>query len=80
MITSQVTLNEDPARNDLTDREAAKLIGSFIGALTQMAGVNNVRRAVRWWAQQGDDVWSVFEEMNAAIELELQKSREMEEK
>ena len=57
----KVQLDAEPARSDLTDREAAKLFGSLIGGLIQMAGMNNVRRAVRWWAQQDDDVWRVLE-------------------
>ena len=45
-----------PARTDLTDRECIRLIGGLIGGLTQMADVDTVRAAVRWWAET-DEAW-----------------------
>jgi len=45
-------LDERPARNDLTDRECAKIIGALLGGLCQMVeSVETVRRAVKWWAE-----------------------------
>jgi len=50
-----------PAREDLTDRECAKILGSLIGGLVQMAPAENVRAAVRWWAET-DEAWPAIEE------------------
>lgn len=51
-------LDPHAARTDLTDRECAKLIGGTVGVLMQMAGDNEVRRALRWWAELSDDQWA----------------------
>jgi hypothetical protein len=42
-------LSKKPAREDLTDRELTKIIGSLIGGLAQMTTVDELRNAVRWW-------------------------------
>lgn len=46
-----------PARNDLTDRECSKLLGSLIGGLCQMSDVETVRDAIRWIADS-EEFWS----------------------
>lgn len=51
-------LDPQAARDDLTDRECAKLLGATIGGLMLMAGENEVRRAVRWWAELSDEQWA----------------------
>jgi len=53
------------ARTDLTDREASKLLGSLIGGLLDMAPVEEVRNAVRWWAEN-DEAWAYMEKMQEA--------------
>ena len=58
------------AREDLTDRECAKLLGSLIGGLAQMASIANVRAAVRWWAET-DDAWPLIEESANAVKSAL---------
>lgn len=50
------SLSSEAARADLSDRECAKIVGSVIGGLVQMAPIENVRDAVRWWAEN-DDAW-----------------------
>jgi len=45
------SLDRRPAREDLTDREAVKLLAGTIGGLSQMADVETLRRAVEWLAE-----------------------------
>lgn len=54
-----MSLDSRPARTDLTTRECAKLIGSTIGGLLEMAPLENIRQAVRWWAEN-DEAWQVL--------------------
>lgn len=54
-------LSKEPARK-LTDREVAKILGSLIGGLCEMASIDDVRNAVAWWAEE-DDAWEMFREM-----------------
>jgi hypothetical protein len=60
-----MALDSKPARLDLTDRECAKLLGGMIGALAEMAPLENVRAAIRWWAEH-DDPWAALEHFLAA--------------
>jgi hypothetical protein len=53
-------LDSRAARTDLTDRECSKLLGGTIGGLMLMAGENEVRRAIRWWADLTDEQWAQF--------------------
>lgn len=53
-------LTTEPARMDLTDRECSKLLGGTIGALLQMATMNDVRNAVRWWAGLDNTHWNAI--------------------
>lgn len=53
-------LTMEPARTDLSDREAAKLIGGLVGVLLQMSDERTVRAALRWWADMSDDEWKVI--------------------
>lgn len=65
---TQLKLNTQPMRTDMTDREAASIIGGIIGCLcTTMADVETVRRAVRWWAET-DGAWAHFAEMKTALD------------
>ena len=57
MPTPKPRLDQRQARTDLTSREAAKLLGGTIGALCQMADPTDVRAALKWWAEAGDEVW-----------------------
>lgn len=56
-------LDQRPARNDLTSRECAKIVGGTIGVLLQMADASAVRDAVRWWAET-DSAWAVGQAMS----------------
>lgn len=53
-----MALNTRPAREDLTDRECAKILGGTIGGLELMTRGNEVRDAVRWWANLSDEQWA----------------------
>jgi hypothetical protein len=52
-------LTTTPAREDLTDRECTKIIGSLIGGLAQMATIEDLRNAVCWWANN-DEAWQLI--------------------
>jgi hypothetical protein len=65
-------LTEEAARDDMTDREIAKILGGLIGSLVQMAEVKDVRNAVRWWAQK-DEAWAPFFEVERAMEAVVAK-------
>lgn len=65
-MIDKVTLSTAPARTDLTDRECAKLIGSFIGSLCDIAPVENVERALQWWAQH-PEAWEYLRASMAAV-------------
>lgn len=74
-------LSKIPARNDLTDRECAKILSGVAGCLTQMAEVETVRDALRWLANN-DDFWKAIEinrpillAMAAKAQEETQQSR-----
>ncbi len=56
---ANVKLDERPARDDLTDRECAKLIGGFLGGLIGQADVDDVKRAIDWWSQN-QSAWTSF--------------------
>ena len=59
-------LSTKPAREDLTDRELTKIIGSLIGGLAQMTTVDELRNAVRWWADN-DDAWQLIDAQAKAV-------------
>lgn len=59
-------LDTRPARNDLTSRECAKLLGGFLGGLAEMAPIEAVRDAVNWYAQH-DDPWALLESINETL-------------
>ena len=50
---------------NLTDRECCKILGGLIGGLATVANLDDVRNAVRWWADT-DEAW---EQMKNAQEL-----------
>jgi hypothetical protein len=49
-------LNPTPIRRDLTDRELTRAIGGLLGGLSGMCDLQELRNAVRWWADT-DDAW-----------------------
>lgn len=51
-------LDPRPARL-LTSRECAKLLGGMVGGLVGTATIEDVRTAVRWWAET-DAAWEGF--------------------
>lgn len=57
-----VKLDPNPARTDLTSREIAKLLGGFIGGLIEMAEVDEIEAAVKWWAEN-PEVWDHFQKI-----------------
>jgi len=59
-----VKLDPRPYRQDLTDRECAKLLGAVIGGLCESAGVDTVKRAIDWWSQN-ESCWGTFRKMYA---------------
>jgi hypothetical protein len=48
-----------PSRTDLTDRECSEIIGGTIAALCRMSEVENVHKAIKWWADQ-KAAWGAF--------------------
>jgi hypothetical protein len=54
-----MALDTRPAR-DLTARECAKILGGTIGCLESMTRGDEVREAIRWWANLSDDQWSTY--------------------
>jgi hypothetical protein len=54
-------LDPKPARTDLTDRECAKLIGGLIGTLGELAPLENIRAAVKWWAEN-EEPWKEIQD------------------
>lgn len=52
-------LNTQAARRDLTDRKCANIIGGLIGSLCTMANPEQVKAAVKWWAET-NAAWELF--------------------
>lgn len=50
----------DMARVSFSERDCAKLLGVMIGMLVDMAPLENVRAAVKWWAEN-DNPWADLE-------------------
>lgn len=44
-------------RSDLTDRDCTRILGGLLGALIPMTSAEEVRDAVRWWANLTDPQW-----------------------
>lgn len=62
--SEQPELSPGPPRR-LTDRECASVIGGLIGGLViTLASSDDVRRAVKWWAENGE----AWEELNRICE------------
>ena len=59
------TLDTEPAR-PLTKRECAKLLGGTIGTLVDMAPVEVVHAAVKWWAET-NAAWEFFADSEVDI-------------
>jgi hypothetical protein len=50
--TKQKTkLDTREARRDLTSREISILLGGFLGTLTNLSDIENIKTAVMWWAE-----------------------------
>ncbi len=43
-------------RRDLTDRECAGVLGGLVGAMVQMAPIDQIRNALAWWSET-DEPW-----------------------
>ena len=61
-----MSLNTKPARTDLTDRECTKIIGGLLGGLMEMADLDTLRAAVRWWADS-DQSWEMLAKWQHAL-------------
>lgn len=59
-----MALDTRPARNDLTSRECAKLIGGLLSSLCDQASIEEVKEAVDWWSQN-QTAWDAFRRMKA---------------
>lgn len=71
------------AREDMTDRECAKILGSLISGLTLMTpDIATVRRAVEWWASSiSEPAWRQMEaHAQQAKELVARLIREAQER
>ena len=66
-MTMTRKLSPEPTRTDLTDRECSKLLGSLLGGLCLMSDKQQVRNAVRWWAEC-DEAWSTMRTNKEVIE------------
>ncbi len=60
-VVQKRILSEAAAREDLTSRECAKLLGGLIGALTQMAPPEAVRDAMRFWVET-EECWTALQQ------------------
>jgi hypothetical protein len=72
-MDEKVKLSSVEARADLTNREVAKLIGSVLGGLVQMAEVRTVQEALRWWLEN-PLAWAQLEEIKKAFHEVRSKS------
>jgi hypothetical protein len=59
-----MSLDTRPARNDLTSRECAKLIGGLLASLCEQASIEEVKEAVDSWSRN-QTVWDAFRRMKA---------------
>ena len=55
-------LDPSPARTDLTSREFARILGGLLGGLVLLGDLEDLRTAVRWWAET-DLAWESFQKM-----------------
>ncbi len=56
MDQSKKPLSPKPRRTDFTDREFCNIIGGLLGGLTHAGEIDDLRNAVRWWAET-DQAW-----------------------
>lgn len=56
------------ARTDLTSRELSKLIGALLGGLVQMAEVEELKVAVKWWAET-PEAWKHLEAIKTLVSV-----------
>lgn len=70
----RVKLDPNEARTDLTSREVAKLLGGFIGGMTEMAALDEIQTAVKWWAET-PEAWEELEKINELKEVMKQNYR-----
>lgn len=55
-----------------TSRECSRILGSIIGGLTQFTPIENVRDAVRWWAET-DKAWEALDGLSKLTNLSDQE-------
>lgn len=60
-------LSPIPARADLTDREFADILGGLIGGLLHRGDLDDLRNAVRWWAEK-DECWEALQAQKWAVQ------------
>ena len=56
-----------PPRQDLTDRECAKLLAWILGSLRAMTDLASLRNAVAWWHEH-DEAWALLERIHEVSE------------
>lgn len=61
-------LSPNAARTNLTDRECTKLLSGCIGSLLQMASLDDVRNAVRWFTDN-EEFWTLMEKQKSMLDL-----------
>lgn len=61
-----IKLDERAARNDLTDREVAKIICGNLYALVDLSDIKTIKRAVKWIVEH-DEVWQHMETIKKTI-------------
>lgn len=69
-LAAPVHLDPRSARVDLTSREIANLLGGVLGGFVQMSTVEDVRTAIKWWAQT-DEAWALFTNPELAAHVAL---------
>jgi hypothetical protein len=62
-----IKLDKREARNDLTDREVAKIICGTLYSLVDLSDIETIKRAVQWIAEH-DEVWQQMEMIKRTFE------------
>jgi hypothetical protein len=68
-----IILTETPRRKDLTDRECCSLLGSTIGGLIENSSVENVVRALQWWAERPEAITCLADSLESLQRSALRK-------
>ena len=64
----KLSLSPKPRRTDFTDREFCNIIGGLLGGLIHAGEIDDLRNAVRWWAET-DEAWKSLEITKAMGQL-----------